>query len=54
MTGFIIAAAAFIAVACFLLYRQNKDACDYDNAIRAYYEAKRKYYEKRKERKEEG
>lgn len=47
MTGFIIAAVVFITTVCIILQRENKEICERDNAMRAYYKAKRKYYERR-------
>lgn len=44
MTGFIITAAAFIAVACIMLYRRFNAECEQDNAMRAYWRAKQRYY----------
>lgn len=44
MTGFIIAAAAFIAVACIMLRRRFNAKCERDNAMRAYWRAKQRYY----------
>lgn len=47
MTGFIITAAAFIAAACAILHHRFNAECERDNAMRAYYRAKAKYYQKR-------
>ena len=44
MTGFIIAAAAFIAVACAVLSHRFNAECERDNAMRAYWRAKQRYY----------
>lgn len=47
MTGFIIAAVVFITTVCVILQKQNREICERDNAMRAYYKAKREYYERR-------
>lgn len=47
MTGFIITAAAFIAVACFMLHRRFNAECEWDNAMRAYWRVKQRYYSNR-------
>lgn len=44
MISFIIAAAAFIAAACAVLYRRFNAECEQDNAMRAYWRAKQRYY----------
>lgn len=44
MMGFIIAAAAFIAVACAALNHRFNAECEQDNAMRAYWRAKQRYY----------
>lgn len=44
MIGFIITAAAFIAAACAMLYRRFNAECEQDNAMRAYWRAKQRYY----------
>lgn len=44
MTGFIITAAAFIAAACIMLHRRFNVECEQDNAMRAYWRAKQRYY----------
>lgn len=45
--SFFIIAAAFIAVACIVLNHRFNAECERDNAMRAYYQAKAKYYQKR-------
>ena len=44
MTSFIITAAVFIAAACAVLYRRFNAECEQDNAMRAYWRAKQRYY----------
>lgn len=44
MTGFIITAAAFIVAACAALHRRFNVECERDNAMRAYWRAKQRYY----------
>lgn len=44
MTGFIITAAVFITAACAVLNHRFNAECERDNAMRAYWRAKRRYY----------
>lgn len=44
MTGFIIAAAVFITAACAVLNHRFNAECKRDNAMRAYWRAKQRYY----------
>lgn len=48
--SFIITAAAFIAAACFMLHRRFNVECERDNAMRAYWRAKQRYYSNRQGR----
>ena len=44
MMGFIIAAAVFITAACTVLNHRFNAECEQDNAMRAYWRAKQRYY----------
>lgn len=44
MTGFIIAAAVFITAVCAVLNHRFNAECERDNAMRAYWRAKQRYY----------
>lgn len=48
MTSFIIAAAVFITAACAVLHRRFNAECERDNAMRAYWRAKQRYYSNRR------
>lgn len=44
MTGFIIAAAVFITAVCAVLNNRFNAECERDNAMRAYWRTKQRYY----------
>nr|DAN04957.1 MAG TPA: hypothetical protein [Caudoviricetes sp.] len=50
MTGFIIVAVVFITTACAVLNRRFNAECERDNATRAYWRAKQRYYSNRQGR----
>ena len=44
--SFFIIAAVFIAAACVVLHHRFNAECERDNAMRAYWRAKQRYYSK--------
>lgn len=50
MTGFIITAAVFITAACAILNHRFNAECEQDNAMRAYWRTKQRYYSKKQDR----
>ena len=50
MTGFIIAAAVFIAASCAVLHSRFNAECERDNTMRAYWRIKQRYYSNRRGR----
>lgn len=52
MIGFIIAAAVFITAACAVLHSRFNAECEQDNAMRAYWRAKQRYYSNKQHRTE--
>lgn len=52
MIGFIITAAVFITAACAVLNHRFNAECEQDNAIRAYWRAKQRYYSNKQHRTE--